>query len=142
MLNTTKTSGKAIASKINQRAYAKLLTEALPAVITSKAQNRRACAIIDDLMSKKSLTPEEMQLLALLGRLCSDFERRAYPSDVEPREHLAALMEERGLKQADLLPVLGSRSAVSEILSGKRGISKAQAKKLAAFFNLPVEIFV
>ncbi|MGH9846544.1 MAG: helix-turn-helix domain-containing protein [Blastocatellia bacterium] len=94
-------------------------------------------------MSKKNLTPEEAQLLGLLGRLCSDFERRAYPLErSEPREILAWLMEEHGLKRADLLPIFKSRSAISEVLSGKRGISRNQAKMLAERFALSVEIFL
>lgn len=143
MLSTTRINGRAIANKVNQRVYAKLLADALPAVIQTKAQNRRALAIIDELMSKKKLTPEEAQLLGLLGRLCSDFERRAYPFErSEPREILAWLMEEHGLKRADLLPIFKSRSAISEVLSGKRGISRNQAKMLAERFALSVEIFL
>jgi HTH-type transcriptional regulator/antitoxin HigA len=143
MLNTTRTNGRAIASKVNKRAYAKLLADALPTVITSKAENRRAIAIIDGLMSKKTLTLEETKLLGLLGRLCSDYERRAYPMEKsEPREILAYLMEEHKLKRADLLPIFKSRSAISEVLSGKRGISRNQAKALAERFALSVEIFL
>jgi HTH-type transcriptional regulator/antitoxin HigA len=55
---------------------------------------------------------------------------------------LQYLMEQRGLKQADLVPVIGSRAQVSDIVNGKRGISKAQAKKLAAFFHTSVELFI
>jgi HTH-type transcriptional regulator/antitoxin HigA len=43
---------------------------------------------------------------------------------------------------ADLLPVLGSRSRISEMLSGKREPSKAQAKALAEFFGMPVDLFI
>ena len=39
-------------------------------------------------------------------------------------------------------PVVGSKSRVSEILSGKRSIGKAQAKSLAAFFHTGVEVFL
>lgn len=52
------------------------------------------------------------------------------------------LMDQRGLRQADLVPVLGTRTQVSEIVSGKRGISKAQAKRLAEFFHTSVELFI
>jgi HTH-type transcriptional regulator/antitoxin HigA len=55
---------------------------------------------------------------------------------------LAFLLEQRGLEAHDLWPVLGSKSRVSEILSGKRAISKAQAKKLAAFFHVPLDLFI
>ncbi len=52
------------------------------------------------------------------------------------------LLERRGLQPSDLWPVLGSKSRVSEILSGKRSISKEQAKKLAQFFHVGVELFI
>ncbi len=54
----------------------------------------------------------------------------------------AYLLERRGLQPSDLWPVLGSKSRVSEILSGKRSISKEQAKKLAQFFHVGVELFI
>jgi HTH-type transcriptional regulator / antitoxin HigA len=52
------------------------------------------------------------------------------------------LLEQKGLKPRDLWPVVGSKSRVSEILAGKRAISKQQAKNLAAFFHVPVELFI
>jgi HTH-type transcriptional regulator/antitoxin HigA len=52
------------------------------------------------------------------------------------------MIEERGLKQADLVDAIGSRSQVSDIVNGRRGISKAQAKKLAAYFRVNIEIFL
>jgi len=45
-------------------------------------------------------------------------------------------MEEHGLRQRDLLDVFGSRGIASEVVSGKRAISKAQAKKLAEVFHV------
>ncbi len=47
-----------------------------------------------------------------------------------------------GLKQADLVPVLGSRAQVSAVVNGTRGISKAQAKKLAEFFHTSTDRFI
>jgi HTH-type transcriptional regulator / antitoxin HigA len=55
---------------------------------------------------------------------------------------LVYLMEQRGLKQADLLPIFKSRGYVSDIVSGRRAISKARAKQLAAFFKVSPEVFV
>ena len=55
---------------------------------------------------------------------------------------LAFLLEQRGLEPHDLWPVLGSKSRVSEILSGKRAISKAQARRLADFFHVAVGLFI
>lgn len=55
---------------------------------------------------------------------------------------LAYLMEKRGLKQADLVPVFRSRGYVSDVVNGKRAINKAHAKQLAAFFQVSADIFI
>jgi HTH-type transcriptional regulator/antitoxin HigA len=143
MLNTTKTNGRGIANRLNRNAYGKLLADALPVVIENEAQNKRAIAISSELMNKPKRTREETQLMKLLISLTVDYERRAYPMEKsEPREILAHLMELHGLKRADLAPIFKSRSAISEVLSGKRGISRNQAKALAERFALSVEIFL
>jgi HTH-type transcriptional regulator/antitoxin HigA len=54
---------------------------------------------------------------------------------------LAYLLKEKDMKPADLWTVL-PKSRVSEILNGKRGISKAQAKQLAELFRVPVDLFM
>jgi len=51
-------------------------------------------------------------------------------------------MQQKGLRQADLLPVFGSRSVASNVLNGKREISKNHARRLADFFNLPADLFI
>jgi HTH-type transcriptional regulator / antitoxin HigA len=51
-------------------------------------------------------------------------------------------MEDRDLKQIDLAPLFDGRSRVSDALAGKREISKAQAKALAAFFKVSADLFI
>jgi HTH-type transcriptional regulator/antitoxin HigA len=51
-------------------------------------------------------------------------------------------MDGRGLKPTDLAAVVGSRARVSEILSGKRSISKEQAKALGTFFDVSPAAFI
>ena len=85
---------------------------------------------------------EEGRLLELLGVLIEDYEDRVHPLPVtEPHRMLAHLLEEKGMSARDLWSVL-PKSRVSEILNGKRGISKAQAKQLAELFRVPVELFL
>ena len=59
-------------------------------------------------------------------------------------EATARLPVERAiqLKQADLVPLLGSRSQVSDLVNGQRTISKAQVKKLAEFFQVSPELLL
>jgi HTH-type transcriptional regulator/antitoxin HigA len=51
-------------------------------------------------------------------------------------------MEQRQLRQRDLAPILGASSVVSDVVNGKRAISKAQAKRLASFFRVSAEAFI
>jgi len=52
------------------------------------------------------------------------------------------LMDQRALRQADLVPLLGSRSQVSDLVNGKRAISKLQIKKLAEHFAVSPELLL
>ena len=149
MLNTIETGGKKSAKrttkgKVDVEKYRRLLFEHHPAMIETEKENRRALAIVDKLMSKgKDRTPEETSLLKLLAHLIQEFEQRFYqPPEATPREVLRELMNANGLKQVDLVPTFGSKSIVSEVLNGKRAISKAQAKALARRFNLSTDVFL
>jgi HTH-type transcriptional regulator/antitoxin HigA len=96
-----------------------------------------------ELDERESRTPEEDALAEMLTLLIEDFEEKRYPMPrVSPNESLKALMDERGLKHKDIWPVLGNKGAATEILSGRRAISKAQARRLAEFFRVPLELFV
>src|ERR1035441_7132001 len=91
----------------------------------------------------QDLTPEERELAELYTALIEAYEERHYPvPHAPPHEFLRSLLVERGLTQAGIAHLLGGSGHTSEILSAKRSISKAQAKKLAGFFNLPAELFI
>ena len=62
--------------------------------------------------------------------------------ELDPVGALRFVMEDRGLKPADLASVLGSRAKAYEILSGKRSISKEQAKRLGQFFRVSPAVFI
>ena len=90
-----------------------------------------------------SVSAEEEKLLKLLTRLIQDFEQRWYQiREAEPLEVLHHLMESRGVKQSQLWEVFGSKGIASEVLSGKRGISKTHARALANYFHVPADLFV
>jgi len=127
----------------NETRYAKLLSKVLPRPIRTEVENRRMTELLLELDEREDLSAEEEQLAEMLTILIEDFEAKRYPlPPVSPRESLKALMEERGLLHSDIWPVLGNKGVTSEILNGKRSISKAQAKKLAEYFRVPVELFI
>lgn len=129
--------------EINDSAYAKLLARSLPRPIRSDEEHARFISLLLDLDEREDLPPEEEALAEVLTLLIEDYEEKHHPlPGVSPNESLKALMDERGLKHKDIWPVLGNKGAATEILSGRRSISKAQAKRLSEFFHVPVELFI
>jgi HTH-type transcriptional regulator / antitoxin HigA len=133
-----------MSKNFNPEKYGALLMSALPQVIESEAELERAEEIIDRFLSKgENLSPEEEKLLDLISDLVEKYENEHYPfPEVAPNEILKFLMEQKDLRQSDLLPIFGSSGIASEVVNGKRSISKAQAKKLAEFFKVSVELFI
>jgi HTH-type transcriptional regulator/antitoxin HigA len=130
---------------LNSDTYKELLGEALPVVIASDREYKRLVGVVERLMDKEesTLTREEGQLLKLLTLLIESYEDEQFPMpQTNPAKMVRTCLDEANLPQGALVEVLGSRSRVSEILSGKRSISKEQAKRLAAFFRVPVELFL
>lgn len=132
------------ARKIDPVRYKKLLSQTMPVVIETEKENERMLTVVEKLMEKgEQLSPEEEKLLKLFSRLIEDFEQRYYqPKEATPLEVLQHLMEASDLKQSHLWEVFGSKGIASEVLNGKRGISKAQAKALANYFHVPADLFI
>ncbi len=129
---------------IDDKKYARVLAKVLPQVIATPEEHERLLAEVEKLMNKgERRSTEEDVALDLMVRLIKDYEEEHHPlPDPSPHEMLAYLMEKRGLKQVDLLPIFNSRGYVSDVVNGKRAISKAHAKQLAAFFQVSAEIFI
>ena len=125
--------------------YEKLLVETLPQVIETEKQYREIGDRLGDLVGKgRSRTRDETRLMRLLGLLIEDYDRRHGMPDKEdtPAEKLQFLIEHSGKTSADLLPIFGQRSHVSEALSGKRTISADQARALGKLFSVKPGLFL
>jgi HTH-type transcriptional regulator / antitoxin HigA len=122
--------------------YAKLLAKIPPKVIRTEAENEHYIQALYALEKKPSLTREEKELADLLTLLIEDFEAKRYQLPrATPRQALSFLMEEHGLKQKDLTEIFSSRSTVSEVISGKRELTKAQIRRLSERFHVSPELF-
>jgi HTH-type transcriptional regulator/antitoxin HigA len=130
-------------TSIDPQLYGELVREAKPRLIATEEENEATLETISALMEKgDDLSPEERALLDLMVVLVERFEAEHYPvPDASPIDVLRELLESNGLKQKDLVPEVGSKGVVSEILAGKRAISKKQAKVLAARFGVSPAIF-
>ena len=130
-------------TEIKNSVYAKLLAKSLPRPIRTEAERARLTEMLLELDEREDLSAAEGALAEVLTLLIEDYEEKHHPlPSVSFRESLKALMEERGLKHKDIWPVLGNKGAATEILNGRRSISKAQAKRLADFFHVPVDLFI
>jgi len=123
--------------------YGRLCAAALPKAIESDEEFDRLAAAMEELDFKENPTPEEETLSALLMVLIQDYDDKHHElPKASPDAMLRILMEQRGLKQADLLPVFASRSVASDVINGKREPSKAHIRKLAEFFRISPAVFL
>jgi HTH-type transcriptional regulator / antitoxin HigA len=129
---------------INEAAYAKLLRKALPRPVRTERDNERYLQVAEHLMNLgERMTPEQRELLELLVVLIERFEAERYSlSAASPVEVVRELMQARGMKLAGLGTLIGSKGVASEILSGKRGLSKTNIRRLAEYFHVSPELFL
>ena len=103
---------------------------------------QRALARIDEIFDAPAGTPEGDEL-DLLSDLVELYESKrvpvAYPS---PAAAIEFRMEQQGLSRRDLIPYLGSRAKVSEVLSGKRPITMAMARALHRYLGIPADVLL
>ncbi len=126
----------------NSAVYARLVAKAAPKVIRSEAENEYYAESLYSLEQKRSLSREEREVADLLTLLIEEFEEKRYKLPrATPTEALRFLMEQRGLRQKDLVRIFGARSTVSEVMRGKRELTKNQIARLSEYFHVSPEIF-
>ncbi len=122
--------------------YGALLSETRPEVITGERQNQVFVAKLEQLTSKPESTPAEKKLIELLTVLIEDFEQKHYPvPDAGPLDIIRHLMEVHQLRQKDLVDVFGTESIVSDVLNGKRELSKEHIRRLSERFGVSPAVF-
>ena len=79
----------------------------------------------------------------ILGLLIDEFEKQNYPIESpDPIEAIKIRMEEMQLKQVDLIPLIGGKSHVSEILNRKRKLTVGMIRRLATHLNLSASLLI
>ena len=113
--------------------------------IRTKAEYARATGVIDGLAvrEERTLSRDERDYLETLALLVEEYESRHRPAatPAEPLDVLRHLMEAHGMNTSDLGRVLGSKGVASEVLNGKRSLSKAHMAKLAEKFHVDAGVF-
>ena len=127
---------------LDSRKYGQLCADVVPKIIETDEEFGRMVEKMEEIDRRKNPSAEEEALSALLARLIEDYDDRNFPlPDVLPYKVVLYLMEHKGLRQADLLPVFGSRSVASDVLAGKRELSKSHIRKLSELFHLSPAAF-
>jgi HTH-type transcriptional regulator/antitoxin HigA len=93
-------------------------------------------------MDAKAGTSEgdELELLSLLVQA---YEDKAFPIDKpDPIAAIRFRMEQQGLEASDLVPLIGSRSRVSEVLSGRRSLSLRMIRALTDGLGISADVLI
>jgi HTH-type transcriptional regulator/antitoxin HigA len=110
-------------------------------VIDSDAELARAQALVDRLMTSDE--PADLARLAAQARLVEAYEKTRWPRRrVSTAEMIRYLMDQHGLTRADMVPILGTASRVSEVLRGKKGLSMAMVQRLRARFQVSADVLL
>jgi HTH-type transcriptional regulator/antitoxin HigA len=110
-------------------------------LIDSDAELARARKLIDRLWSSDD--PADIARLAAQTRLIAAYEETKWPRrPPSTAELIRHLMDQHGLTRADLVPILGTASRVSEVLRGKKGLSMTMVQRLRARFRVPAELLL
>lgn len=111
-------------------------------LIKTEEDYNKALARIDELMDAKPGTAE-MDELELVTALVEMYEERNFPiSRPGPVDAIKFRMDQLGLRQKDLIPLLGTKSKVSEVLNGKRPLTLAMMRKVHKGLGIPAEVLL
>lgn len=113
-------------------------------ILHNEDDYQKAMARFEQLFGKEfneySEESDEFELLALL---IEKYENVHYPIDnPSPVEYIKFIMDQKGLKNKDMVKYMGSLSKVSEVLNGKRNLSLNMIKKLHNGLNIPTDILI
>ena len=110
--------------------------------IKTEADYRAALRRLEVIFDAKLGTSESDEL-EILGLMVDDYENKHYPIEApDPIEAIKIRMEEMQLKQVDLIPEIGGKSRVSEILNRKRRLTVTMIRKLATRLNLSSNLLI
>jgi HTH-type transcriptional regulator/antitoxin HigA len=111
-------------------------------ILKTESEHNQAVKRAKEIFFAEPGTPEDEELGVLL-LLIKDYEdRNIKMPEVDVLEYIKEKMQERGLKNKDLEPVIGSKGYVSAILSGKRALTLKMVIALKDFFEVPAELFL
>lgn len=132
-----------VATTLPQNRYAELVSAAEPQIIHSKQVYRQHMKVLRELAGREeSLTKDERKLFELLATLVEDYEKRTFRvHGATPIQIIQLLMDANDLKQKDMVGVFETASVISDVLSGKRGLTLDHIKRLSERFHVSPIVF-
>lgn len=110
-------------------------------IIESDRDHAQAKALIEKLMGSSDVADQAR--MTAQARLIEAYERARWPRRTPTLpELLTYLMDQHGLSRADLVPLLGTPSRVSEVLNGKRELSMSMVRKLRERFQISADLLI
>ena len=111
-------------------------------LIKTEADYRKVLSRLESVFDAPVGTPESDEA-DILGLLIDEYEKKHYPIEApDPIEAIKIRMEEMQLKQKDLIPAIGGKSRVSEVLNRKRKLTVEMVRNLAARLNLSANLLI
>ena len=116
----------------------------IPKIIKNDEEHEKVLCRIEELINiSPQLGTKESDELELLAFLVSKYEEEKYPKEnVDPIEAIKFRMEQGGLNQRDLIPLIGSRVKVSEVLNKKRPLTLKMIRALNKHLEIPLESLI
>jgi HTH-type transcriptional regulator / antitoxin HigA len=113
--------------------------------VKTKEEYQAAVEVLGHLAMRQDLDEGARDYLSALSQFIGDYERhkcRRATAGMKPLDVLRYLMEENDMSTTDLGYVMGSRGLASEVLNGKRGLSKTIIRRLAERFAVDPGVFL
>jgi HTH-type transcriptional regulator/antitoxin HigA len=122
--------------------YGDLLSQTKPEVVSGDRQHQLYIEQLEKLTGQAEVTPAEEKLIHLLTVLVEDYETRNFPvPEAGPVDIVRHLMDAHRLRQRDLVDVFGTESIVSDVLNGKRDLTKEHIRRLSRRFHVSPSVF-
>jgi HTH-type transcriptional regulator/antitoxin HigA len=110
-------------------------------VIQNDGEHAEAKALVEKLMGSND--PADQARMTAQARLIEAYERARWPRRAPKLPDLLKyLMDQHALSRADLVPLLGTASRVSEVLNGKRELSMSMVRKLRERFHISADLLI
>lgn len=130
----------------DDRRYLELVRQFPLRPLRTKRDYVAATKVLDQLAvrGEDDLDADEWDYLEVLTDLVEDYDNEHFPVPVigSPRDRLAALLEEAGMSKADLGRLLGNSGLASQIMLGRRQLSKTHIRILSQHFKLDAGYFL